>query len=697
MSLHLVLCVVTVMTIIASAMSALGLMNLNLTQSYYNGSIALNEAEAGISRMLYNIREDANYGLSNEEIYSKITPDMTINECYHRISFKNGNMSGIPWSTNAKNSAKTGYNNRTVPKDMIHAVSTGYCRGQYRTIEVLVHKPPFPYALAASGRIESSTPLYVDGVNNAQEYVDGKSPEPGHILSNYIRTGTSKPNPSNPQDCSIFIGESPKEKTYISGFVQSASNVNIKGTPTIKGGIRQNTDTVELPFINTGNYFNKDETGVINLCSDTFPAQEMDAMYYHAGNLTYSGSVKMDNAFLFMENGNLTINGGLSGVGAIIIKNGNVTINGDTTLSGTNKIALICDGDINLNGYGNSFQGIVYSHGNINASNITVVGNCVVDGRDAAGKPDQNKSTQLDNCKFVKNTATGTISFTAHSSSEAKSGYSGYSCDYNYGMPCLLYVDKSTGQLNIGSDPSIDPDTKNRRIDYYDPADPESIKNAFTNPNAYKDNKNLSEKTKEKIAESIKTAKQPVQGMQNLNDTEIFLKNIRVEDFRKDLAADAGFLADQVNAIKGVIENWQAVENEVEDCQIKINELEVKKAATPPTIKVHHPDPPPKGSDTDEPNPAYVAIVQEIDTKKAEQTALMAQKSSIQLQYENKIDELAKSMNNYYKQHCDSNGRYNTGGKNIDVTKAYNLDLNSFLSNGSDLRIKYWHVFNHKM
>jgi len=620
MSLYVVFSIMAVLIIICTAMTGVGLMNLNITQSFYNGAIAQSEAEAAVSILLYNVSDNIDYGLHNEKITGTITDGFDSRECYHVITFDK--TQGFPWSVNAKDDPQTGYRNRTVPKSMVSAFATGYCRGQFRTIEVLLFRPPFPYAIASSGRIHSEDHILVDGVESAAEAESEKHKRPGHIYSSYMRTGSGKPNPDNPSDYAVYIGDKGGDKTYISGFVLSPGNVLLKPPATVKEGIRAEGDKVEIPNIDVKKYHNEGDEGVIKIVSSEFGGpQNLDAMYFHSGNLNFASNVKMSNAFLYLKDGTLDIGGGLTGCGAIVVKNGAVNIKGDAALNGNNRIAIICDGPVTLEGNNNYFQGLIYSHGNVSARNITVVGNLIMDGRDSSGNADATREVKVSNFKALSNSSeTATIAFTAHSSTDAETAY--YDKDSTNRLPCIGFSGGSVG-LNQGQQ-------------WW-------VKDCF--------DKN---------------------GQGGIHWIE---KQLIGDDPNNPAVSSILFSGKYGNCdpdLKGMLDKMSELAKEYQD---KAEELK----ATPKTITEHH-DTPPPGHDVTVPNPAYIALENEMKELRAE--------------YEKTVKDFAACCYEVYKQNTNNGCTYDTGGKTINVSKPFKFDVNEFLITGSSLKVMYWHIYN---
>lgn len=390
-SVAIVLALVTVMSFLAAAMTALFMMSVNLTQGSFNGDVALNEAEAGVNEVLYHLgqTEDHAYGKGNQVIRATHTPGFTAEEAYHVVTFDPS--STFPHSLNniGASGSGTGYGGRQVPADCVHVISTGVCRGQTRTVEAVIRKPPAPFGLGTSGSIRSASSLVVKGSSGGAVTDD----RPGHIVA-------------NAPEGLVIDGAN----TYISGFAKSCGPISIAQPAEVKGGLRPNASTTELPEISIDALNPQAQTGVVNMLDSTYGAATLDIMYYCGHDLAFTGQVTMKDSFLFV-NGNLQISGGVKGKGAIVVT-GDVTIDGGVALSSANdmEVALIAKGMITLRGGSNAFRGLVYSGKGAEVKNMTVIGTTVVNSGDTTG------SAALDGATFISQQPTdGKIEFTAKS------------------------------------------------------------------------------------------------------------------------------------------------------------------------------------------------------------------------------------------------------------------------------------------
>jgi type II secretory pathway pseudopilin PulG len=399
-SLATVLALVAILAFLASAMVSMFLTSLNFSQASINGRTALAQAETGLQQALYQLNQDVDlkYGLNKETLHASLYPEYSIKDSFYHVSFDPG--SAYARSTNNQDgSHPTGYLGRSLPTKAIHLFSTGFCRGQWRTVEALVRQPACPIALGSTGSIHSKSPLTIEGVTSPGQLNGGGSgavwDRPGHLICN------------SPNGVVIEGSQIAGESTKITGFIKSVGPIRVDQPAEVWGGLRPNSAVSVIPKfeIEKFNPASIDLDGVVRIVEQTHGAQDLDVVYYCDHDLTFEGPVKLYDSFLYVK-GNLTISGGISGRGSIIVE-GDVTVKNGTVLDGNNSVALLANGKVTLRGASNYFQGVVYSRKAIDAQNITVVGSVLVNNPAADGG-----SIELDKVKLVSNNTAGQISFT---------------------------------------------------------------------------------------------------------------------------------------------------------------------------------------------------------------------------------------------------------------------------------------------
>ncbi len=404
-SLLAVLGLVSVMTFLAAAMTAMFMANLNLTQGSFNGDIALSQAEAGLHEVLYRLGSNKQYsfGQANEELSGTMSQELTPRQSFYAVSFKPGG--AFPYSTNnVKGDHAQGYGGRPLSQGLIHVISTGFCRGQYRTVEALVREPDAPFGLASSAKIHSLFPLEIYGTSSTGKAEAGSYDRPGHLVCN------------STQGIQVEKGDAPATfATRISGFAQSCGPIALDAGARVDDGVRPHASAEALPKFDIVKDFDpKGNPGTIEIVELQHGAQELDCIYRSGHDLTFNGPVQLHDAYLYVQ-GDLKVHGGVTGTGAIVV-DGNLEVVGDVALSGSNNVALLSTGKISLRGgsasyQSNYFQGYVYAEKGVDAQNLTVVGSLIVNH--PANQPEPEM--RLDHVIVVNDDSQGSLTFTAQS------------------------------------------------------------------------------------------------------------------------------------------------------------------------------------------------------------------------------------------------------------------------------------------
>lgn len=400
-SLLAILGLVSVLSFLAAAMTALFLQGLHFTQGSFNGDVALSQAEAGLHEAIVRLGQDdeCSFGKNGESLQGSISGEFSGQESNYRVSFASG---GGPHSTNnVDGNRPLGYLNRALGTGTIHVISQGTCRGQVRTIEALLRRPDCPYGIASSGPIQSRTPLIVYGTDSVGEAQSENYRRPGHIVSNST-SGIRIERPT---------GTPGTVQTEVSGFIQSVGPIQVDLPARVASGLRPHASSVELPrFDITGELNPLGLPGTVNYVGLEHGAQELDVIYHANHDITFLGPLKLHDAYLYV-NGKLKVQGGISGTGAIVV-NGDVEVDGGISLlSDSNNIALLSTGKVTLVGSSNYFQGFVYAEKGVVAEKLTVVGSLILNHREGQPEPPM----ELDEVILVNTQSESRVTFTARS------------------------------------------------------------------------------------------------------------------------------------------------------------------------------------------------------------------------------------------------------------------------------------------
>ena len=280
------------------------------------------------------------------------------------------------WQIPASHNNLTGKNptggyQRTVPSKGMQVLAEGRINGVSRLVEGVVYLPPYKYALASSGNISSTGGLQVLGVKDPQAVAGGVNaiPKdqllPGNVASN------GKGNHSLQLDSSALA------PSLISGDAQSCGTVNLGPATTVEGAVKQNFDAAALPQIKVEDFDPATLGSTQTLSQATYTSQlTVSGLLRRQGDLTVTaGGLNVDGGYLYVQ-GNVEVWGGLQGKGALFAT-GNVKIHGVSTFSASSEQALLCKGDLTIDGLGqnaSTFQGLMYTEGDFQASDLTLLG-----------------------------------------------------------------------------------------------------------------------------------------------------------------------------------------------------------------------------------------------------------------------------------------------------------------------------------
>lgn len=295
----------------------------------------------------------------------------------------------IPVSTYNMESdqSKLGHGGRVVPKRSIHFVGTGTCNGVVRRVEAILHVPVYKWALSSEGQLSSDGELIVAGAEHRDDVlpsVQARLDEllPGHIASNYTEGPPS-------------LDLTATTQVFVKGDARAAGPVNLGANATVEGEVKANAGETDLPAIDLAD-FDPNLFGAPQGLPDPLPP---DLMLGKGGLFRYNGDVVVNElrmphdgtGVLLWVDGDLVVNGGMNGVGAVFAT-GNITIRGagQTNVVADNVCAVVAGGDLTVEGTdrnGSFFQGVVATGGNATFRDVTVLGTVAVGASELDGVP----------------------------------------------------------------------------------------------------------------------------------------------------------------------------------------------------------------------------------------------------------------------------------------------------------------------
>ena len=369
----------TVLLTMLLTVASTATFHLQVATHESNKETARNLAESAVAQAIEKLvaRQDfGNTGTTAERTIKVTFPSSP--GAVGRLTFDSTQASqwGIPISyNNVENDTTLSGQDRVLPPYSAQLMAVGEANGITTTLEVVVSIPRYKFALATSGTLSSSGGLLVASVDDTTDLSGGLSSVaveellPGNVASN--STGV------------VDLASTATNPSLVTGDVSSVGSVTLGANTTVQGAVLQNAEPTVLPDLDITNYDPAGWVGLSQLSNSVFSSNlALSGPVRRGGNLTISnGGLDLDNAYLYVD-GDLTVNGGISGKGAVFCT-GEVTVSGGSTLSAENIQAVAAAGDITLGGYGEAsslFKGVLYSKSNMALSDITVVGAAVGNG-----------------------------------------------------------------------------------------------------------------------------------------------------------------------------------------------------------------------------------------------------------------------------------------------------------------------------
>jgi cytoskeletal protein CcmA (bactofilin family) len=274
---------------------------------------------------------------------------------------------------------------RIILPDMLEVIGYGSIGGVQESVEILIHMPPFDFALASSGPLRSPQGgLLVGGVSNNAQAAGG------NFATNVNQLGPGNMVSNSTLSNSMVLGP----MTLVTGNARASGGIQISRNAVVRGDVLSNYEPEALPTIDLSKFNPIGQKPVVVALASS--SSDLSLEGYSAANngLTINGNLTLDSGVLYV-NGDLVVHGGIQGKGAIIV-NGQTVLDGGADLSTSNQAVLLSSGDVTMSSTSHkAFQGVVYTQGNFTADNISVVGAFVANKPDSGGSSSVVNNAQL--------------------------------------------------------------------------------------------------------------------------------------------------------------------------------------------------------------------------------------------------------------------------------------------------------------
>lgn len=391
MAIGSVVMVIALAVMFAFLMASLAIIHLQLTSREWARATAQNLADSAIAAAIAQLKQNPLYGRPGQPnapfvaTFTNTPPNAQGVVTFTPMSLPT--VGAIPISTNNFNQSgpTSGAGTTTVPGYACALIGTGVCGDIVRCQRVVVMSPPFPDCLAAAGTIQSTGALVVASVN--------QSLPPGQLLS----TGNTSPGDMVSNSTASPAVNLQGSGIHVMGDIRTCGTIALDPTADVGGAQYQHDDPLALPFVDVigklqdvacipaGSNCADAPSSMSNPSLSGFnlvaSGHSVDVQYPQATitnpvDCYINGDLTLNQGVLAVT-GNLTVTGGVNGIGAVVC-GGTLTIQGASNLQTSDRLALLSQGDMHISGKngmnGSFFQGLVYTHGNFYASDVTLLG-----------------------------------------------------------------------------------------------------------------------------------------------------------------------------------------------------------------------------------------------------------------------------------------------------------------------------------
>ena len=385
LSVAAVLVMAALIFMLALAVSGASFFHLNLSSRASQEATAQNLAESAVSKVIERVlkREsdtgELDYGEDNQatvEVTHASAPADAFGLATFQPNYQGPRpLSPLPCLNNLRSdSSVSASNGNLIPREALYLVGYGVCGNVTRRVEAVVYLPRFPYSVACQGPFRGSE-LLIAGVEKGKRVIAGQSVAPEDLKAGHLAS-----NSTLGDQAVALTGDN-----RVKGNVQSVSGASLGPNTIVEGSVILGAREVQLPTLDLESYRPTldDPSLQRGLTSLERNLHLNETAYFQGSQMTVLDGLTLDGGVLFVD-GDLSVHGGVHGKGALIVT-GEVRVNGSGSVATDNVVALLVGGDVRLRGSGQEpkdsvFEGLLYSEGHIDASNLTLVGTLISRG-----------------------------------------------------------------------------------------------------------------------------------------------------------------------------------------------------------------------------------------------------------------------------------------------------------------------------
>jgi cytoskeletal protein CcmA (bactofilin family) len=383
--------VLSVIMVLAFSMAVLAFHHWGFGQHAHSRQAVRNLAEALAAKVVARLAAERDYGAKAEpkDSLQLSDPDHPGAQAFLTFSPARAAALKVPCSlNNQEDNSTVGPAGDRVPARASQVFIKAVAPDVSYLMEVMMHVPPYPYAVVASGPLTTSGPFEVSGVRGAEASLDSLPAS---------KRGMATVASNNASASAVNFAQG----AMINGDVQTVGRVTMAPGCVVRGAVKQNWEPAPLPKMNVQQYMDACSTQTQLRFTQQVPSSNVSDLNVEwvvrrSGDLVVQGDLTLQGGVLYVQ-GNLHVHGSVAGKGAIIV-GGTTRIDRGASLTADNVVALMSKGDVNLSGDGRAssyLQGVVYSEGNLTARRLTMLG-CLI-----TNAPPGSGSIHLDDVRVI--------------------------------------------------------------------------------------------------------------------------------------------------------------------------------------------------------------------------------------------------------------------------------------------------------
>lgn len=362
-------------------------MQLDDTQQAYNLS------EAAVARAIERCQQNERFGNEGTSADKTVVTDFQHAEhSQGRLSFDKtkANSLGVPFSTNnlqGENAVPGAFG--PVPPYTIHLVAVGRSHRVGRQLEVVLRIPAFKFSVATNGGFTTTGKTWIAAVDKPEDVLPDLDSQEDKLLPGHLA--------SNSSDASALTLDSSLngQKITVTGDAVSRGGIVLRNPGStrlaeVRGQQKTNANRTPLPEIKAEDYDPLKFGRPQSLPDGSFdPSHRLpiQGMVRRVGSLTINNDLDLQKGGFLWVDGDITVDGTIKGTGAVFATGSITMLKGGNEVKSDNVAAIVANRNLTLNGANttsSNFQGVVYSGGDVDLTNMNLVGTLIGNGSESS-------------------------------------------------------------------------------------------------------------------------------------------------------------------------------------------------------------------------------------------------------------------------------------------------------------------------